>query len=149
LFMATTLDAIDIRILQLLQYDARLTNKEIADKLSKSVTAVYDRIRRLETEGYIVGYVALLDKKLIGKNLIGYITVRLKEHSQAGLRGFQKEVSKFPEVMECYQMTGEYDFLMKVAIGDMNEYNEFLMNKLSTLPNIGVVQTSFVLSEAK
>jgi Lrp/AsnC family transcriptional regulator, leucine-responsive regulatory protein len=149
LFMAASLDSIDILILQLLQHDARLTNKEIADKLSKSVTSVYDRIRRLENSGYIRGYVALLDKERIGKNLTGFITVQLKEHSQTGLKAFQKEVVKFQEVMECYQLTGQSDFLIKVAIRDMQEYNDFLMNKLSTLPNIGVVQTSFVLSEAK
>jgi len=143
------LDTTDIRILQLLQHDARLTNKEIADKLGKSVTPVYERIRRMEEEGYIARYVAILNKDLIGKHLAAYTTVQLKEHSQSALRGFEKEVIRFPEVMECYQLTGQFDFLLKIAIRDMKEYNDFLMNRLSTLSNIGAVQTFFVLSEGK
>jgi len=147
--MLSDLDAVDIRILQLLQHDSRITTKEMADKLGKSVTPVYERIKKLEEAGYIQRYVALLDKDMIGKHLIAFTTVQLKEHSQAVLRGFEKEVIKFHEVMECYQLTGQFDFLIKVAHKDMNEYNDFLMNKLSTLPNIGVVQTYFVLSEGK
>ena len=147
--METNLDPIDIRILQFLQHDARLTNKEIADKLGKSVTPVYERIKKLEENGTIRKYVAILDKNRVGKNLIAFTTVQLKEHSQSSLRGFEKEGSKFQEVMECYHLTGQFDFLLKIAIGDMEEYNSFLINKLATLPNIGVVQTFFVLSEGK
>jgi len=147
--MLADLDKTDISILQLLQHDARITNKEIADKLGKSVTPVYERVKKLEEEGFIKRYVALLDKDLVGKNLIAFTTVQLKEHSQAALRGFEKEGIKFQEVMECYHLTGQFDFLLKIAIQDMNEYNAFLMNKLATLPNIGVVQTFFVLSAGK
>jgi len=147
--MLSSLDATDIRILQLLQHDARMTNKEVADKLGKSVTPVYERIRKLEEGGYIQRYVALLNKDLIGKNLSAFTTVQLKEHSQSALRGFEKEVIKFHEVMECYHLTGQFDFLLKIAIRDMSEYDGFLMNRLATLPNIGVVQTFFVLSESK
>jgi Lrp/AsnC family leucine-responsive transcriptional regulator len=147
--MLSPLDATDISILQLLQHDARITTKEIADKLGKSVTPVYERIKKLEEAGFIQRYVALLNKDLIGKNLIAFTTVQIKEHSQAALRGFEKEGIKFHEVMECYHLTGQFDFLLKIAIRDMNEYNTFLMNKLATLPNIGAVQTYFVLSESK
>ena len=143
------LDSIDLRILQLLQHDARLTNKEVADKLGKSVTPVYERIKRLEDEGYITRYVALVNKDLIGKHLTAFTTVQLKEHSATALRGFEKEVVKFPEVMECYHMTGRFDFLIKMAIKDMKEYNELLMGKLATLPNVGGLETFFVLSEGK
>ncbi len=144
-----TPDPVDIHILQLLQHDARLTNKEIADKLGKSVTPVYDRIKRLEEEGFIARYVALLNKDLIGKPLVAFTTVQLKEHSSVALKGFEREVVRFGEVMECYQLTGLFDFLLKTAIKDMVEYNDFLMNRLATLPNIGAVQTHFVLSEGK
>jgi Lrp/AsnC family transcriptional regulator, leucine-responsive regulatory protein len=143
------LDSTDTRILQLLQHDARLTNKEVADKLGKSVTPVYERIKRLEDEGYIMRYVALVNKDLIGKHLTAFTTVQLKEHSAQALRGFEKEVVKFPEVMECYHMTGRFDFLIKMAIKDMKEYNELLMGKLATLPNVGGLETFFVLSEGK
>jgi Lrp/AsnC family leucine-responsive transcriptional regulator len=143
------LDLTDMRILDLLQYDARLTNKEIADKLGKTVTPVYERIRRLEDEGYITRYVALVDKDLIGKHLTAFTTVQLKEHSASALRGFEKEVIKFPEVMECYHLTGRFDFLIKMAIRDMKEYNDLLMHKLATLANVGGLETFFVLSEGK
>lgn len=148
-FMRPPLSDDDIRILQLLQHDAKLTNKEIANKLGKTVTPVYERIKRLEEEGYIKGYVALLDNKHIGKPLVAYTHVQLKEHSQTMLQSFAAEAIKFSEVMECYHMTGQFDFLLRIAISDMNAYNEFLMKKLSTLPNIGVLQTFFVLSESK
>ena len=143
------LDSTDIRILQLLQHDDRLTNKEVADKLGKSVTPVYERIKWLEDEGYITRYVALVNKDLIGKHLTAFTTVQLKEHSATALRGFEREVVKFPEVMECYHMTGRFDFLIKMAIRDMKEYNELLMGKLATLPNVGGLETFFVLSEGK
>lgn len=138
-----------VKILQLLQHDAHLNNKEIADKLGKSVTPVYERIKKLESSGIIEKYVALLNKNLIGKSLIAFINVQLKEHSQVVLKSFEKEVVKFIEVMECYQLTGASDFLVKVAITDMPEYNHFLMSKLATLPNIHTVQSFFILSEGK
>jgi Lrp/AsnC family leucine-responsive transcriptional regulator len=143
------LDSIDLRILQLLQHDARLTNKEVADKIGKSVTPVYERIKRLEEEGYIMRYVALLNKELIGKHLTAFTTVQLKEHSASALRGFEKEVIKFPEVMECYHLTGRFDFLLKMAIKDMKEYNDLLMGKLAMLANVGGLETFFVLGEGK
>ena len=147
--MLSSLNSDDIKILQLLQFDARLNNKEIADKLGKTVTPVYERIKKLETEGYIEKYVALLDKNLIGKSLTAFTNVQLKEHSQLVLKSFEREVVKFIEVMECYHLTGQFDFLLKVALTDMTEYNHFLMNKLATLPNIHTVQSFFVLSEGK
>jgi Lrp/AsnC family leucine-responsive transcriptional regulator len=143
------LDPTDVRILQLLQHDAKMNNKEIADKLGKSVTPIYERVRKLEEAGYIRGYVALLDKDMIGKHLTAFTTVQLKEHSATALRGFEKEVIKFVEVMECYHLTGRFDFLIKIAIRDMNEYNDFLMHKLATLANVGSLETFFVLSEGK
>src|ERR1700748_475829 len=117
--MLASLDSVDIQILQLLQYDARQTTKEIADKIGKSVTSVYERIKKLEDTGFIRRYVAILDKDLVGRNLTGYTTVQLKEHSASGLKAFEKEVVKFYEVMECYQLTGQSDFMIKVAIRDM------------------------------
>lgn len=147
--MSAELDTDDIRILNLLQHDARLTNKEIAHKLGKSVTAVHERIRKLEDNHVIEGYVAILNPDLIGKSLIAYTTVQLKEHAQTILERFARDIVAFPEVMECHRLTGPCDYLLKVVTGNMNEYNNFLMKKLSTLPNLGSVQSSFVLSEGK
>jgi DNA-binding Lrp family transcriptional regulator len=143
------LDQTDVRILQLLQQDARLTNKEIAGKLGKTVTPIYERIKWLEQEGYIQHYVAVLDKNKIDKNLVAFTNVQLKEHSHPMLKSFEKDIVKFDEVMECYHMTGLYDYLLKIAVKDMNEYQGFIVNKLAKLPNIGTVQSSFMMTEVK
>ncbi|MBM3416182.1 MAG: Lrp/AsnC family transcriptional regulator [Bacteroidetes bacterium] len=143
------LDSTDIRILQLLQIDARLTNKEIADKLGKTVTPIYERIKWLEQEGYIQRYVAVLDKNKIDKNLVAYTNVQLKEHSHPMLKAFERDIVKFDEVMECNHMTGIYDYLLKIVVKNMNEYQGFIVNKLAKLPNIGTVQSGFVMTEVK
>ncbi|HEY4289865.1 MAG TPA: Lrp/AsnC family transcriptional regulator [Puia sp.] len=147
--MLADLDPVDIQILNYLQFDARMTNKEIAAKTGKSVTAIHERVRRLEETGYIEGYVALLNKDRVGKKLTVFTTVKLKEHSDIILSKFEKEVIKFHEVMECYQLTGVADFLIKVVVDDMDAYNHFLKTRLASLPNIGNLLTSFVLVEAK
>lgn len=143
------LDQADIRILDLLQNDARLTNKEIADKIGKSVTPVYERIKWMEREGFIQRYVAVLDKNKIGKSLVAFTNVQLKEHSHPMLKAFEKDIVRFDEVLECYHMTGLYDYLLKIVVKDMTEYQEFIVNKLSKLPNIGTVQSSFMMTEIK
>ncbi|MBK7375467.1 MAG: Lrp/AsnC family transcriptional regulator [Chitinophagaceae bacterium] len=142
-------DLADKRILMLLQHDARLTTKEIADKLGKSVTAVYERIRRLEKEGYISGYVAILNRELIEKRLVAFANVQLKEHAHLMLKDFEKSVVKLAEVMECHHMTGSYDYLLKIVVDDMGAYHDFILNKLAKLANIGTVQSSFIMTEVK
>jgi len=143
------LDTIDIEILKILQHDASLTNKEISNKLHKSIATIHERIRRLKEQGYIKKVVAILDRKLINRNLIAFSHVLLKEHTASTLIEFETEVSKFPEVMECLQMTGAYDFILRIATKDMDTYHDFLRNKLATLANITTVQSYFVLSEPK
>ena len=143
------LDDDDVRILQLLQHDARLTNKEIADKIGKTVSPVFERIRRLQEEGFIRQYVAVLDNKLVQKGLLAFTNVHLKAHSREMMLAFEREVIRFTEVMECFHMTGEYDFLLKVAVRDMDEYYDFVINRLAKLPNVGTVQSFFVLNESK
>lgn len=147
--MLTFLDHDDILILQLLQHDARLTNKEIADKIGKSVSPVYERIRKLEENGIIQQYVAILNKRKIDKSLTAYTNIQLKEHADHMMKTFEQEVIRIPEVMECYHMTGQYDYLLKVALKDMDEYYSFILNKVARLPNVGTVQSFFVLYEAK
>jgi DNA-binding Lrp family transcriptional regulator len=143
------LDDTDLGILKLLQSDARLTHKEIAYRLHKTVTPIHARIKRLQKDGYIKKYTAIIDPKKIGKGLIAYTQVQLKVHSQENLIDFQSEVIKLSEVMECYHMTGAFDFLLRIAINDMDEYQKLLMYKLSKLPDVGVMQSFFVMSEAK
>jgi len=143
------LDQTDTGILNLLQTDARLSHKELAHRLNKTVTPIHVRVRRLQNEGYIKRYAAIVDPKKVGRDLIAYTQVQLKEHSQKKLMAFSAEVIKLTEVMECYHMTGAFDFLLRIAIKDMDEYNQLLMNKLSDLPDVGTMQSFFVMSEAK
>jgi len=141
------LDAVDLRILDLLQHNAQLTNKQIAEKLGMSTTPVFERIKKLEKKGVIAKYVALLDRRKIGKNLIAYGTVRLKEHTQESITEFVEQVKSFPEVVECMHTTGMGDYLLKMAVEDMDAYHKFVMDKLSAIKVISHVQSSFVLDE--
>lgn len=147
--MQADLDPTDLEILRLLQTDATLTNKELAFKLNKSIATVHERIKKLKEQGYIKRIVAILDRKKINKGLIAFSQVHLKEHTAETLVKFEQEVSKFSEVMECYQMTGAFDFILRIATSDMDAYHLFLRNKLATLPDISTVQSFFVLSETK
>jgi DNA-binding Lrp family transcriptional regulator len=143
------LDATDLEILKLLQQNASLTNKEISYKLHKSIATIHERIRRLKEQGYIKRIVAILDSKKINRNLIAFSHVLLNDHTANTLNNFEAEVAKFPEVMECFQMTGTFDFILRIATSDMEAYHHFYRNKLATLPNITTVQSFFVLSETK
>lgn len=143
------IDATDLRILALLQENAKYTNKEVAARLGMSTTPVYERIRRLEEQGYIRGYAALLDKEKMGYNLVAYCNVQLKEHAQAFLQKFEDEVLHLNEVVECYHIAGMFDYLLKVVATDMKAYQDFIVNKLAALDNIGNVQSSFVMTQVK
>ena len=144
----SNLDSIDIEILKLLQKNAELTNREIAAQLYKSVATIHERVRRLKEQGFIKKVVAILDGKKVNKGLVSFSHVLLHDHAADTLSGFEKEVVKFPEVMECFQMTGSFDFILRIATSDMDAYHVFY-RKLATLPNITTVQSFFVLSETK
>jgi len=143
------LDLIDIKLLRLLQKDASLSNKELSYSLNKSIAAVHERVKKLKANGYIKRTVAILDRKKIGMDLISFSQVFLKAHTAEVLNEFENEVTKFAEVMECYQMAGSYDFMLRIATKDMEDYHRFLRYKLAVLPQVNTVQTYFVLSEAK
>ncbi|MES2827948.1 MAG: Lrp/AsnC family transcriptional regulator [Bacteroidota bacterium] len=143
------LDPTDREILKLLQKNALLTNKQISSKLLKSTATIYERIRRLTENGYILRTVAILDRKKIDRGLIAFSQVLLNDHAAGTLDLFETEVAKFPEVMECYQMSGNFDFLLRIATSDIESYHDFYRHKLAKLPNITTVQSFFVLSEAK
>lgn len=144
-----TLDPTDRAILQLLQEDAFLTNKEIAARLDLTTTPVFERVKRLEREGYIRRYSALLDRRKIGLSLLVYCDVALKEHNRDFLIRFEESVVGLPEVLECHHVTGEYDYVLKVVARDMDDYQRFIKEKLAALENIGRVQSHFVMTEVK
>lgn len=140
------LDDTDIRLLQLLQQNARLTSKELSVHLNLSLSPIYERIRRLEKEGIISGYVTLLDREKLGYDLVAYCHVSLKEHARPLLKKFEEDVLHFPEVLECHHVTGNFDYMLKVCVSDMKSYQDFIVNKLASLANIGNAQSQFVLS---
>jgi Lrp/AsnC family leucine-responsive transcriptional regulator len=147
--MPTDLDQIDIRILQLLQKNAAQSNEAIAAKVNKSVATIHARVKRLKDNGYIKRIVAILDNRKIDRGQIAFSQVYLKSHTKECLKEFKEEVSKFEEVMECFQMTGTFDFILRIATRNMDDYNLFYNEKLATLSSISTIQTSFVMSEIK
>ncbi|MGZ3757250.1 MAG: Lrp/AsnC family transcriptional regulator [Mucilaginibacter sp.] len=147
--MLSELDDIDIKILRLLQENARLTNREIGERLNKTPTPIFERIKRLQETGFIKGYVALLDHKKIDRGLMAFTHITLKEHSREALQRFMTEATKLEEVLECYQISGECDFILRVAVTDLETYNDFLMDKIFKVVPLGSVKSMFVLQEAK
>jgi len=143
------LDETDKEIIRYLQQDAKLTTKELAGRLNLSPTPVYERVRRLENEGVIKKYVALVNREKVGKDLMVLCNIRLKEHAQEAGAKFVKAIVSMPEVTECLNISGDYDFLLKVVVTDMREYQSFIMNKLASLENIGSTQSIFVMGEIK
>jgi Lrp/AsnC family leucine-responsive transcriptional regulator len=143
------LDHTDLCILNLLQQDARLSTKELAAKVRMSVTPVYDRVKRLKEQGYIKCFTALLNKDKINQGLVAFIQVQLYDHSANCLKQFQDVVNKFEEIRECYHVTGQYDFNLKIAVRDMQSYQKFLVENLATLPNLMHIQSYFIISESK
>jgi Lrp/AsnC family transcriptional regulator, leucine-responsive regulatory protein len=143
------LDTVDLKILQLLQANALMTNKEIAARLNLTTTPIHERIKRLENEGVIEKYTAILNKSKLGKSLVVLVDVTLKEHAASFLEQFEKDVLLLPEVVECYCISGGSDFLLKVLVKDMEEYRHFILHKLATLSNIGNAQSRFVVNEIK
>ncbi|UBM59704.1 Lrp/AsnC family transcriptional regulator [Marinilongibacter aquaticus] len=142
-------DETDKFILKYLQEDAKLTTKELAGRLNLSPTPVYERVKRMENEGVIKRYVALVDREKVGKDLMVLCNIRLKEHEQKAGAQFVKEIVELEEVVECLNISGDYDFQVKVVVEDMREYQSFIMNKLASLANIGSTQSIFVMGEIK
>ena len=143
------LDAIDKKLLVLLQSDSKKTNKELSLKLNLSVTAVFERIKKLEREGVIKRYVALLEKSKIEKGFVVFCHVKLIQHTKEFLTRFESEVVQLSEVLECHHVSGDYDYILKVIVKDMEAYREFLVTKLTTLQHIGSTHSTFMISEVK
>lgn len=143
------LDKMDLAILKLLQQNARITVKEIAEQIHLSTTPVHERIKRLEQSGVIKQYATLVDHAKVKRGLKVICYVSLKEHSKnAGVK-FIKAINDLHEVIECYNISGEFDFMLKVACEDMNAYYDFHVNKLSQMDNMGNVQSVFVMGVIK
>ena len=142
-------DDTDKKLLHLLQKDSKQTNKALAYKLNLSVTAIYERIKKLEKNGVVTHYVALVDKRIVKKDFVAFCHVKLVQHSQDYVVKFEREVNKLNEVLECYHLSGDYDYLLKVLVKDMEAFREFMVKKLTSIDHIGSTHSMFMINEVK
>ena len=147
--MIATLDDIDRAILKILEKDAKTIAKTIAEQLNLTKTPVYERIRRLEKEGYIKNYVAVINKEKVESSITVFSFISLEAQKGSMMDDFLDLVNQFPEVVECFVVGGEFDFLLKVIVKNLDAYYNFAKTKIATLPNIGMVKSAFVLKEVK
>ena len=143
------LDQVDLQILRALQENARLTTKELAAKVNLSTTPVFERLKRLERGGFICKYVAVLDAEKLGRGFMVFCSVKLKQMNRGIARDFISVIKDIPQVAECYNVSGEYDYLLKIQAPDMKYYNEFIINVLGNIDSIGSILSSFVMDEIK
>ncbi len=143
------MDALDFKLLNELQRNAKQTNKQLSLKLGLSITAVFERIRKLENDGVLKKYVALLDPQSVNRDFVVFCQIKLLQHSQNNVVTFENEISKLPEVLECYHTSGNYDYLLKVLVKDMHEFRAFMINKLTAINHIASTHSSFVINEVK
>lgn len=143
------LDTIDKKLLSFLQEDSKKTTKELSLKLNLSVTAVFERIKKLEREGIIDKYVGLLNRNKIQKGFVVFCHLKLMQHTKEFISQFEKEVVELNEVLECFHVSGDYDYILKICVKDMEEYREFMVTKLTTLQHIGSTHSTFMIGEVK
>ena len=143
------LDETDWQILRTLQRNAKLTTKELADAVHLTPTPVFERQKRLERQGYIRKYVAVLNAEKCGQGLLVFCKVKLKQINREIAEAFVRRIQRLPEVTECYNTSGEYDYLLKIRAHDMKQYQEFVLNKLGDIDNVGSIESTFVMDEVK
>ncbi|MES0808379.1 Lrp/AsnC family transcriptional regulator [Roseibium sp. SCPC15] len=143
------LDREDVKILEKLQSDGRITNSALADAVSMSASPCWRRVRQLEEEGVIQGYSANLDRRQIGLGVLVYVTIQIDNHSEEDATRFERQVQELPEVISCHSVSGGADFMLMVVSRDLDSYAEFSMNTLRRLPGIKTMTTNFALKEIK
>lgn len=143
------LDKTDIQILRILQQNARLTTKEIAAQVNLSPTPVFERIKRLERNGFIKKYAAILDAEKLNLGFVVFCSVKLSRLNRDIAADFTKIVKSIPEVTECYNVSGRYDYLLKIHAPDMKYYQEFILNVLGTINDLGSIESTFVMDSIK
>ncbi len=149
LYSMDTLDKTDLQILRILQNNSKLTTKELAAQVHLSTTPVFERLKRLETEGYIKKYVAVLDAAKLHRGFIVFCSVKLTRLNRDIANEFTRRIRNIPEVTECYNISGDYDYLLKIHSPDMKYYQEFLINVLGTIDSLGSLRSTFVMDEIK
>ncbi|MCA9740722.1 MAG: Lrp/AsnC family transcriptional regulator [Deferribacteres bacterium] len=143
------LDPADVKILNILQEDGRITNAALSANVGVSPSPMLERVKKLEKNGYIRKYVALIAPEKVGKGTIVFVTVSLAMHQLAALDNFTEAIRELPEVLECYHISGEADFLLKIAVSGIESYRDFVVNKLTPIAGIDRIRTAFVLDTVK
>lgn len=144
-----TLDKTDLQLLRIMQHNAKLTTKELAAQVNLSTTPVFERLKRLESEGYIRKYVAILDAEKLNCGFVVFCSVKLRRLNRDIAAEFIRIIQDIPEVTECYNISGEYDYLLKIHAPDMKYYQEFILNALGTIDSLGSLTSTFVMAEVK
>lgn len=147
--MTEKLDKVDLQILRTLQENARLTTKELAAQVSLSSTPVFERLKRLEREGYIKKYIAVLDADKLNQGFVVFCNVKLRRMNKYIAMEFTRIIQNIPEVTECYNISGSYDYLLKIHAPNMKYYQEFIINVLGTIDSLGSLESMFVMDEVK
>lgn len=143
------LDKIDLQILRILQENARLTTKELAARVSLSSTPVFERLKRLESGGYIKRYIAVLDAGKLNQGFVVFCKVKMQRLSYEIATEFARIIRDIPEVTECYNISGAFDYLLKIHVSDMKHYQEFILNVLGRIDHLGSLESVFVMDELK
>ena len=143
------IDEIDIKILRILQENSKITTRELAEKVNLSTTPVFERMKRLEADGYIKKYVAVLDADKLGRSFLVFCSVKLKRMSKDVAAEFTERIQQIPEVTACYEVAGEFDYILLINAPSMNYYNDFIINVLGSMDSIGSTLSTFSMKEIK
>jgi len=147
--MKTHLDEVDVQLLSLLQQDGRITNADLAKSVGLSPPSVLQRVRVLEKAGLIKGYFGILDAEKLGLRITALAMISLSLHQEQPIERFRRSVNEIPEVLECYHVSGEFDFLLKIVVKDIRSYEQLIRERLSKIKGIQQIKTSFVLATTK
>lgn len=144
-----TLDKTDIAILREVQADGRLSNAKLSEKLALSETPCWRRLKLLESEAFIEGYQAILNRKKLGFGVVGFVQVTIGDHASDDPLIFEREVTNIPEILSCHNVTGDYDYLIQIVATDLNAYGTFIRDRLRKLPGITAIHSNLSLREIK
>ncbi len=147
--MKLNLDTLDYKILKIIQSNSQITLKEIASKVNLSLSPTHDRIRNMENEGYILGQVALLNRKKLNLGLLVHCQVTLEKQNRKNFKEFEEAIRQFPEVISCHLVSGNFDYYLNVVSADVESYNKFYQEKLAVLPSVAHINSLFVMDEIK
>ncbi len=147
--MKTHLDEVDVQLLSLLQQDGRITNADLAKQVGLSPPSVLQRVRVLEKAGLIKGYFGILDAEKLGLRITALAMISLSLHQEQPIERFRRSVNEIPEILECYHVSGEFDFLLKIVVKDIRSYEQLIRERLSKIKGIQQIKTSFVLATTK